>query len=610
MTDFWHTIEQSQFFSIVVIILFLLVPVVIVRALSWAYFRRRYRTGLPLVLHPFTATTDDALGRELLAELVAYIGDDPTGSLAPGAQSTATPPTTTEEQLGSPTGIMFTLTRLAIARRPGLHVILTRLGHTADAGLRIAVMIIKQPRGTVIASHTLTGTRDTIVAQVGAFCVYQAHTQLHFGRNTPRWERWHSAPAYQVYREGLALQEEGIERQANAYGWRVEAHQMRHEANRLRTAGIDRRVISRLEAQARDLDTAADAERPIWTEYLERAAGRFRRASVADPANLLPLLARAAICEILGDYETALGLYDIARTLWPEQVESTYRLLTHDTRGQGEQLGRDIERMLRRRRLFWLWARTFLPSRWAPGERRYWASWLRPSSTRTPRLTMRSKRRDTLNAVAVARLTIQAKRLSGDRSGANVALLVRRLFKRLERRVGRVRWRLLSRAGGSLDRLLTLRGPFWDSSRSALERQRVAFGRGWVAQYNAAIFFSTVLGLPAPLRPALRRPGAAAWTDDTWRSACAAASIRHLANVLRDPHNQLDLGWLRNDPDLDPLAEAVSDIGDEVPFAAWAIYAGLTGRFAEPLGVTSADEGPATPGRFRSRWRRWRDGSR
>ena len=513
-----------------------------------------------------------------------------------------------------PTGIMFTLTRLAIARRPGLHVILTRLGQVreAEAGLRIAVMIIKQPRGTVIASHTLTGTRDTIVAQVGAFCVYQAHSRLHFGRNTPRWERWHSAPAYQVYREGLALQEEGIERQANAYGWRVEAHQMRHEGHRLRAAGIDKRLTARLETQARDLDAAADKERPIWTEYLERAAGRFRRASVADPANLLPLLARAAICEILDDYETALSLYNIARTLWPEQVESTYRLLTHDNRGQGEQLGRDIGRMLRHRRLFWLWARTFLPSRWAPGERRYWASWLRPTSTRTSRLTMRSKRRDTLNAVAVARLTIEAKRLAAaaDRPEANVATQVRRLFKRLERRVGRARWRLLSRAGGSLDRLLTLRGPFWDTGRSALERQRVAFGRGWVAQYNAAIFFSTVLGLPAPLRPALRRPGASAWTDDTWRSVCAAASIRHLANVLRDPHNQLDLGWLRNDPDLDPLAEAVSEIGDDVPFAAWAIYAGLTGRFAEPAGVMPAGDGPTPSDRLRSRWRRWRDGSR
>ena len=48
------------------------------------------------MLHPFTSNTEDVLGRELLAELAAYIGDDPTGSLAPGAQSTATPPTTTE----------------------------------------------------------------------------------------------------------------------------------------------------------------------------------------------------------------------------------------------------------------------------------------------------------------------------------------------------------------------------------------------------------------------------------------------------------------------------------------------------------------------------------
>jgi hypothetical protein len=150
MSETWNTIEHSQFFAVVVIIVFLLVPVLLIRALSWAYFRRRYRTGLPLVLHPLTEATDDVLGRELLAELAAYLGDDPTGSLAPGGQSTATPPTTTEEQLGSPTGIMLTLTRLAIARRPGLHVILTRLGQSAaQPDLRIAVMIIKHPRGPV-----------------------------------------------------------------------------------------------------------------------------------------------------------------------------------------------------------------------------------------------------------------------------------------------------------------------------------------------------------------------------------------------------------------------------------------------------------------------------
>jgi hypothetical protein len=571
----WLT--HSELFAALII---LLAVVVAVRTTSWVYYRVRYRNGLPLVLQPLREDPADAEA-DLVAELAAYIGADPSGALAPGALTRATPPTPAEEQFVSPSGFVATVAAFAVARRPGLHVQLTRID-TADvaddAEWRITVTLIQQPSGRIVASYTVEAPRADIVAHIGSFCVHQVHSQVAFGRETPRWERWHSADGYRLYREGLALRTEGLQLQTDAFGLQAEAHQLRREASR---PGTDRARAAQLAQRAAELDAAVDTARVRWVDLLEHATDRFRSATLADPANLLPLLARAALTEILDDRHTSQRLYEIARSLWPEQIESTYRLLTYDLARHpsaltNEQAYAEIRRLLRPWRIGWLWLRSWLPRWWSPGERDYWAAWLRPGNPRTPRLTLRSKRRDLLSGAKVALLTVWMRQLIvADSKDSRVA---RVLFEQVDRQLSRGRWRSRLRRRSAVDRLLTAKRSRFPFTRQ--RRSRIAT-RGWLAQYNATAFYSTALLLPPPLRPPLR--GQPSWTDEGWRQACALAAVSHLAVVLRDPYNLLDPGWLRNDPDLEPLAHALMQVGlDGPPYASWAIYAGLVGRLPGP----------------------------
>ena len=579
----WLT--ESEIFAAVVI---LLAVVVVVRISSWIVFRVRYRDGLPLVLPPLREDSPDAAGAaqaDLVAELAAYIAADPSGALAPGALSRVTPPTPAEEPFTSPTGFVATIAAFAVARRPGLHVQLTRIDPADDDEWRVTLMLIQQPTGRIVASHTVEAPRAEIVAHLGSFCVHRVHSQIAFSRETPRWERWHSADGYRLYRDGLTLRTEGLQIQADAFGLQAEAHQLRREADgRQLVTPADAAAATALRRRADDLDDAVDAAHQRWTDLLQLAADRFRSASVADPANLLPLLARAALTEILGDRSTSQRLYEIARSLWPEQIESTYRLLTYDLwrrRWPGssltnEQASADVRRLLRPWRISWLWLRSWLPRWWSPGERAYWAAWLRPADHRTPRLTLRSKRRDLITGAEVAWLTVQLRSILAE--GGNREQ-VRLLLLQMDRRLSRGRWRWRLRRRTAVDRLLTMRRSRFPFTRQ--RRGRIAT-RGWLAQYNAAAFYSTALSLSAPLRPPLRNDQPE-WTDDAWQQACALAAVSHLAVVLRDPYNLLDPGWLRNDPDLEPLARALMEIGiDGPPYASWALYAGLIGRLPGP----------------------------
>jgi len=593
----WLT--NSELFAALVIIV---AVIVVVRTTTWVYFRVRYRNGLPLVLQPLREDPADAEA-DLVAELAAYVGADPSGALAPGALARVTPPTPTEEQFISPTGFVATIAAFAVARRPGLHVQLTRIDTAEaadDAEWRITVTLIQQPSGRIVASYTVEAPRADIVAHIGSFCVHQVHSQVAFGRETPRWERWHSADGYRLYREGLALRTEGLQLQTDAFGLQAEAHQLRRESSR---TGADRTRAQHLARRAGDLDAAVDAARVRWVDLLEQAADRFRSATLADPANLLPLLARAALTEILDDRHTSQRLYEIARSLWPEQIESTYRLLTYDLARRPSALTNDqayaeVRRLLRPWRVGWLWLRSWLPRWWSPGERAYWAAWLRPGNPRTPRLTLRSKRRDLLSGAQVALLTVRMRHhIVADGKDSRVA---RMLFEQIDRQLSRGRWRSRLRRRSAVDRLLTARRSRFPFTRQ--RRSRIGT-RGWLAQYNAAAFYSTALLLPAPLRPPLQNQPS--WTDDGWREACALAAVSHLAVVLRDPYNLLDPGWLRNDPDLEPLAQVLMQIGlDGPPFASWAIYAGLVGRLPGPertpdppeRGREGADLGPVTMG--------------
>jgi hypothetical protein len=106
------------------------------------------------------------------------------------------------------------------------------------------------------------------------------------------------------------------------------------------------------------------------------------------------------------------------------------------------------------------------------------------------------------------------------------------------------------------------------------ERRRI----GWLAHYNAAIFFSMALdtqsGLPNDyLVDGEQREGEQNKYDvDRWKMDCARAAIRELAYAKRDPRNHLEPDWYRRDPGLAPLGRYM---GDRDRGRRWAMFVGL-----------------------------------
>ncbi|MGH3912201.1 MAG: hypothetical protein ACRDTC_02125 [Pseudonocardiaceae bacterium] len=545
--------------------------IVVLRVALWLGDRTLRRGPLPMVIHvgarshgssPVSVggsssgkrgdppAADVAIQADRLAtEVRAYIEADSRVLLtpAPGGGHLTAPPAQTQipDQPGQ--WMAFLLALVTPAKRHYEAWINTDAGHKAD--LRAYLEITRSPHDQLVLAEVITAkTADELVASVAGACLHHLRQQSTVRRRTPRWEQWHTQEGYRQFRRGLELE------------------------NALPEGPID------VDA---DIDNA------------NAALKAYELACALEPANLIPRLSRAQLLERWPErLDEAIELYTMCRDLWPENIETTYRLMAACINAQcryfdAERAREDTVRSLRRRVLLRRWAQTWLPSLRTMGERNYWASWFLPWHPHDVALvSRRSKRRQFLAALHVCSQAIKLLRAKSvaqnpdpDRDSTSpeppdvltvtvqlaelvtrrgpVPALVRLFHPDRNRtspteengRSHSVDWHSASAAHGIGTLALT--------NLDAAQRHI-----GWLAHYNTACFLAIASTLPPTLVPLDFLP-------EHWVHDCQRAAFRELIQVVRDPLSQLQPEWLMRDPNLDPL-RTDSEIG-----RPWKIYMGF-----------------------------------
>lgn len=523
--------------------------VAITRIVSGLWYFSRQRGQRPLVIRVEGGRdeTPDATRRRTLDEsLLAYLAADGDGNyvIAPGAGRPAAPRVMTEA-LDPASGWQAALLRLALARQRSYLVDVTwSPGSQTDPDWAGAVVrISRAPDERIVASSSFGRTSvDELIQTVGCFCIIFLRTQQRTLRHTPRWERWgQGVQGYRAYRTGLE-------------------HQRRAEL----TPPLDGEPGSQPPPNGQ-----RDGQHDL-AEY-QKALAWFNEAARFQPANLLVQLHRAALLELTGNFAGAAAIYQKCRILWPEHIETAYRMtnalrnLDSGPNGVEDHLGQ-VEKQLARKALAIAWLRTFRPWRWSPGERAYWRSWMQL------RLPGRVSRRATyLRAIAVAKLLVRMSFLntSDNRSPAEGAAAATALMENLARQLLRKDaagdWKALLDPGAGnrpADGDPAASGTPADPSHiptysGAVHRSDT----GWLALFNAACFFSQAIDLHADYVPE-------GFSPDRWRDACARAAVRELGILVRNPQHALEPDWLGTDKDLRPLLESRTG-------RAWASFVGL-----------------------------------
>jgi tetratricopeptide (TPR) repeat protein len=560
--DLAHAISDAFAIpALLAICLILLIVATRIASFTWYFLQRRRRR--PLVVRLDTSKEqDNGSGSQdaLNDRLLAYLAADAQGSyvIAPGSGGPAAPGVTAEAFEPS-SGWQAALFRMAIARQPSYQVDVTwsdAREQTDGRPHQAVVRISRTPGDRIVASDSFSERdEEELVQIVGCFCIMFLRGRPGNLRQTPRWERWgQSIHGYRAYRSGLEYQHRA-EISLDSGG---QAHASHH--------GLD--------------------------EYRE-ALLRFDDAARLEPANLLVQLHRAALLEFTGDYRGALDIYQKCHTLWPEHIETTYRLGNarknlpdHIDLLELRQHFENIERQLALRSLVRFWWRTLRPSRWNPGERRYWRSWLQlwlPG-----RVTRRAMY---IHAVAIAKLLAELSSLlrepeeHSDKDGArSVDHLMADLAHAILRRGPSDSWMRLLHPERSVDIAsepghsnqekatghpvehdhLWHLGMLADVSRiPSYSGGQYRSDIGWLAVFNTACFFSLAIKLGSDRLPAVYSQDPEDWRDD-----CARAAIRELGMLVRNPTHALEPDWLGTDPDLAPLRQSPTGM-------AWTSFVGL-----------------------------------
>lgn len=552
----------NAFDTPLILAILLVSMIVVTRAASSAWYLLQQRGRRPLVIR-VDADKDQANGaigqRALDDRLLAYLAADGHGNyvIAPGAGGPAAPGVATEA-LEASYGWQAALLRLAVARQPSylIDVSWSQIcGSGNGAGHQAVARISRMPGGRIVASDSFSKqSEEELIQTVGCFCITFLRSQPRTLRHTPRWERWgQGIRGYRAYRSGLE-------------------HQQRAE---LTVPPGDRQPPGHREL----------------AEY-QQALDCFHEAARIEPANLLVQLHRAALLELTGEYAEAAAIYEKCRTLWPEHIETAYRLGSarknlpyRISYGELRHHYEQIEEQLALRNLATSWLRTLRPGRWNPGERRYWGSWLQ---LRLPgRIT---KRATYLHAVAIAKLVAELSCLlsrpgPGPRLDVQIRpadVLMEGLAAQLLRRKPVPCWVQLLHPDHPLNGIPARRRSraepaddpaghdhsWHDEELNDVSRIPPYTGRrqhrgdiGWLALFNAACFFSVAIDLPPD-----RLPAGFAAAD--WRVDCARAAIREIGMLVRNPRHALEPDWLGTDPDLTALRDSPTG-------KAWTSFVGL-----------------------------------
>lgn len=517
----------------------LIVAIAVTRTASWLWYLIEHRGRRPLVIrmgNPADSQGPSAGHMGFNDSLLAYLAADREGgyAIAPGAGGPAAPGVTTEA-LEPSHGWAAALLQLAIVSEPS-YIVDASWPQAQDMARerKAVVRISRTPGDRVVAAGSFTGsTGDELIGTVGSFCITFLRGQTKLLRHTPRWERWsQDINGYRAYRDGL-------------------------EHQRIGEYGV--------------------------------ALGCFHEAARIEPANLLVQLHRAALLELTHDYEKAVDIYSKCRALWPEHIETGYRLGNARKNAPDQVRYDELRRHLGQLRaqlalksLGRYWLRTFRPWRWSPGERHYWRSWLQ---LRLPgRIT---KRVTYLHAVAIAELLAELSLVLGQPADCPCDGEAEQLMSQLAAQI------LHKARTPAIARLLDPEhlgkrvgehvSPWHYSMAQDVSRIPTYHGRehrgniGWLALFNAACFFSLAINLaPSQLPEGFTQPG--------WAKDCARAAIRELGMLVRHPQHELEPGWLATDPDLAPLRDSPTG-------QAWASFVGLS---TQPMAGLPDLKGPSS----------------
>ncbi|MBO4253936.1 tetratricopeptide repeat protein [Streptomyces griseorubiginosus] len=540
-----------------------LVALGIVRGVSSLVHRLRSRGRiLPLVLLPGPAAENGSgngtghLAAHLAVHLTEHGGES---VLAPGSPSAST--ADSRPQASTPTqGWIGSVLDLALASPPGYAVDLRELDSEGTTR-RISVRILRMPHNRIIAAGVIASEdEETLVEKIAVHCIVKVRNQPEMLRRIPRWERWgQDEQALALYRKGLHEQRRQVSDPAPTDG------------------------------------TGAD---------YDEALRAFTQAVKFVPGNLLVRHGEAALIELkhahqpTGDYQQALDIYQRCTELWPEHIETAYRMAIAYSRAarpllREQDLPRteeermrllemaalarihldDICKRLRLRSLLRRWLRSSVPGgRSNSGERRYWGSWLMP----LPLPARRSQRRTFLGAIRIALAAHDLTRVHHNGHNGHTGTADPEQQRKVSEAFDRVADEVLVgtwyRARGTGIRRLLFddhrKGSDHDPATHANITRARATSRhwgpvrkgsaGWMTHYNAACFLALATNLPDGSLPTGYEPG-------DWLQDCTRSALNQLDRSLRTSDSTLTGDWIAHDPDLDRLWD--TDAG-----RAWARF--------------------------------------
>ncbi|MGI5133639.1 MULTISPECIES: hypothetical protein [unclassified Streptomyces] len=523
------------------------------------------------------------------AELAAYITEhmaaDTLGPnvLTPGSGSTIGPDPA-PETTSSPHGWMDVMKRLALFRPQAYHVMLHCLS-ADDERLRFSVRILYMPKNTVVAATIMEAEASTrtggspdgaereLYDRIACYCTVKVLADPRSKDRIPRWESWGDDPAaYRFYRMGIKAQELALE-----------------------LAAKGRSRASKKQAQ--------------------RADKHYAQAAELVPGNLPVRLYQAGFQELIAQtfgvrnqddrIRSAVDIYTYCVRLWPEHIETAYRLAiaragqggdrgaqADDETSSSAHLGRLIER-LSRRAIIRRYARTWLPGRRNLGERRYWRRWF---ALERPRPSLRTRRRSFLGAVRIAHAA-EVLRVNPNAPRPPDGLPEAFCDVASEVAGGRARWG--RRRGGrdwGMRRLLYADHARDEGHAGQHEHSRALTpgaaprhrgsnraAAGHLVHYNAACFLSLALAVDAPA-------DSGDWSDDEWREDCARAAVTQLNTSLRVTRSQFSIAWAETDTDLRPLLTGRLPHDPRDPLPSWGQ---ISSNWARSAGIRVTDESSA-----------------
>jgi tetratricopeptide (TPR) repeat protein len=495
----------------------LLALALVLRLARISWFRYK-QAGFPPVL---IRAADDAESAAFAARLSAYLAQDTPGAdivIPPGGRGgeSAYP----VGGLNNTAGWLSMAIRIVLAaeRVFEVHVESGAIDLAGKAAHRAIVRTTRTPGNRVVAAATIEEESEReLVHRAGCLIIHSIRQTRSVLRHTPRWERWSpELKGYLEYRDAL------------------------------------------------------DHERRGRRAYT-RALSKYNEAVHNEPGNFVISMRKAALLEVMGKYGQAAQVYRACHELWPENIEAAYRLAAAHSNSRDYAEAREVlirlRRTLRRRSVWFAWARTLMKRRSA-GEQRYWRDLLR----RRPIIFGTSKRALFANAVRVAMAAREIDELTLGYPNNSLAadplkevakLVTRREYSKPHIRLfhpdQRSKYARAEHDHSLHNRDRDVNFAMYPFIQHARPKSRL----GWLAHYNAAIFFSLALGLGTDKLP----PG---YSGEDWQVDCARAAIFELGYVKRDPRSELEADWYRTDPGLQRLREYSETHGTH-----WSGFVGL-----------------------------------